>query len=231
MSSLYRFTTFHSHICTSLIESVRWRTGSSARWLERQRNDVYSRDSHRSRAYFKLQQLDEKYRIFSKAKRNNAVVLDLGCAPGSWSEYAVNRMGVENNSVIGVDLLPVPRMQGATFFRGDVRDRSICEQMEKAMAGREVSLVLSDMAPNTSGDSSTDHFRSLELCQFALGIASEHLNNADGIFICKLFRGKHDQELLDEAKEAGFKKLQWVKPPASRQESKEVFLVASDLIR
>lgn len=233
LASLMRVANIKLIKSKSLISCVRWRSGSSSRWLERQRNDTYNKDrSHRSRAYFKLQQLDDKYNIFSKAKvTRNSVVLDLGCAPGSWSEYSVDRVGVDSNSVIGIDLLPVPKMKGVTFFQGDIRNRLIYEQMEISMAQRKVNLVLSDMAPNTTGDSTTDHFRSLELCQFALSIASEHLSSPHGIFLCKLFRGRDDQELVDEAKELGFKKVQWVKPAASRPESKEIFLLASNLDR
>lgn len=225
---------------SSCCRGVRWRSsgGSSKQWLRRQQRDAFARGDHRSRAYFKLKQLDEKHRLFSNI--GGAVVIDLGAAPGGWSEYVASRRQRQQQHAIGgvvaVDLLRMAPLSGVVRIEGDCRDEAVLSEIAAAARGLPVRWVLSDMAPNTSGDGPTDHFRSLDLCMLALSFATTPVSRQEnaspllspgGGFLCKLFRGCDERALSEAALEAGFAKAQWVKPPASRSESKEVFLLAS----
>ena len=233
--------------------------GSSQRWLQRQRRDSYARGDHRSRAYHKLEQLDSKHRLFSQ-QRLDGVVIDLGAAPGGWAEYVARKqwqqrqrqqqqqqqqqqrddelVDVEHDGrVVAVDLLPMEPLRGVVAVQGDFRKEGVRSEVAAAARGMPVRWVLSDMAPNTSGDGPTDHFRSLDLCMMALEFASGSgaggggggatLLSRGGGFLCKLFRGRDDRELLEAAMSSGFSKARWVKPPASRSESTEVFFLAT----
>lgn len=224
--------------------SIRFRSSSSTQWLTRARNDPFARNEHRSRAFFKLEQMDKKYKLFSAIGLD--VVLDLGCSPGGWSEYVVHRCRANDgkrNCVLGVDLLETSPIDGATFITGDIRDASTRFQIVEAAQGKLIRAVLSDMAPNTTGDAATDHFRSIDLSNLALGVAESTLSAGKisvsfackifhrstfpgGFFLCKIFRGRDDREFESEVKAAGFSKVQWLKPEASRSESREVYLLA-----
>lgn len=209
---------------------VRWATsGSSKRWLDRQRRDhfagaVASDKSLRSRAYFKLEQLDQKHRIFSSSTR---VVLDLGSAPGGWSSYASKKCGADGCRIIAMDRLWMEPVPGVEFIEGDLLEQSTQRALVDKLRGLRVDVVLSDMAPNTSGDRTVDHARSLELSGLAFEMARHYLS-PDGRFVCKLFRGPEDQAFMSELKEA-FRTVKMLKPAASRAESKEAFILAHKL--
>lgn len=181
---------------------------SSKRWIQRAKTDPWARGSHRSRAFFKLEQLDQKLNIFRSIANRSSVVLDLGCAPGGWTEYAVSAMtggqqqsgaapindenasSVESTNaalalVVGVDLLPMVPFPGSLFIQGDMREDSIQQKVLAAAEGRPVDLVLSDMAPNATGDKTTDHFRSIELSEVALATAASTLSEG-GSVLCKV---------------------------------------------
>jgi len=174
-------------------------------------------------------------------------VLDLGCAPGGWAEYAVSVMSkrkqkktpvldvdedlqskaAEEPHVIGVDILPMVPLAGSFFVQGDMRDLAVQKKVLAAAGHRPVNLVLSDMAPNLMGDRSTDHYRSVELAEIAFATAASVLSDG-GAVLCKVLRGQDDQELVKFAKDQGFRKVRWAKPVASRSESNESFLFATE---
>ncbi len=197
------------------------RTVSSRRWLARQLNDPYVAEARkqgwRSRAAFKLLELDDKFRLL----RPGSAIVDLGAAPGGWTQVAVRKGAA---AVVAMDLLPMDPIQGATVLQGDFSEPGADTQLIEAM-GRRADLVLSDMAPNTTGHAATDHLRIMALAEMALDFAIATLNEG-GAFVAKVFQGGSEREMLDRMKRH-FAVVRHAKPPASRKESSELYVVAT----
>lgn len=205
---------------TKRVKTAKRRKTSSTRWLQRQLNDPYvseaQRLGYRSRAAFKILEIDEKVGLFKKGQ----TVVDLGAAPGGWLQVAVEK-GATN--VVGLDLLEIDPMPGITFFQMDFMDDDAPEQLISAIGGG-ADVVLSDMAPNTTGHKDTDHLRIMALVEAAYYFAKDVLK-PDGVFVAKVFQGGAQHELLKQMK-IDFKTVKHVKPPSSRKESAEQFIVA-----
>ena len=206
--------------------SVRLRTASgrttaSQKWLERQLNDPYvaaaRAQGYRSRAAFKLIELDDKYHLLNPGAR----VIDLGAAPGGWAQVAINRGAAR---VVGVDLLPIDEIAGAELIVGDFNDPEMPDRLA-AMMGGKVDLVLSDMAPNTTGHGPTDHLRIMALAELAVEFAVQILKPG-GSFVAKLFQGGSERQMLTKMKQS-FASVRHAKPPASRKDSSELYVVAT----
>jgi 23S rRNA (uridine2552-2'-O)-methyltransferase len=208
------------------VRNTRRRKASSTRWLSRQLNDPYVAEAHRrgyrSRAAFKLIELDDRFRLLRPGQR----VVDLGCAPGGWTQVAVERVGSNKGRgiVVGVDLASTLALPGATLLMGDVRDPAVSVILQNALDGA-VDLVLSDMAPSATGHAPTDHLRILALAEDAFDLASQILKPG-GAFVAKVFQGGAEGALLASLKR-GFAQLRHAKPPASRAESAETYVVAT----
>ncbi len=202
------------------LKHARKHSTSSQAWLNRQLNDPYVQaakaQGYRSRAAFKLIELDEKYHLMSKGAR----VVDLGAAPGGWSQVALQRGALK---VVGIDLLPIIPVEGAQFIEGDFMADGMEERLTEMLGGR-ADLVLSDMAPNTTGHVATDHIRIMALADTALAFAMQILEPG-GAFVAKLFQGGAERDMLNTLK-LRFKTVRHAKPPASRKDSKEMYVVA-----
>jgi 23S rRNA (uridine2552-2'-O)-methyltransferase len=202
------------------VKSSRKRSPASTAWLKRQLNDPYvvaaKQQGWRSRAAFKLQELDDKFHLIQKGAR----VLDLGAAPGGWTQVAVKRGA---GAVLGVDLLPIDPIHGATLIQGDFTDPDMPARLTAELGGG-ADLVLSDMAPNTTGHSATDHIRIVALAEMALDFAIQILSPG-GAFVAKVFQGGSEKQLLDVLKK-NFATVRHAKPPASRKDSSELYVVA-----
>jgi len=202
------------------VRDARKRGPSSAAWIQRQLNDPYVRRTHqegwRSRAAFKLIEIDERFRVL----RKGAGVIDLGAAPGGWTQVALSRGAAD---VVGIDLLPVEPVAGAQMLQGDFLDPDMAASVLEAL-GRAPDLVLSDMAANTTGHRATDHLRTIALAEAAADFALAHLS-VRGAFVTKVFQGGGEGGLLTRLKQA-FEDVRHLKPPSSRAESPELFLVA-----
>jgi 23S rRNA (uridine2552-2'-O)-methyltransferase len=198
------------------------RKPSSAQWLRRQLNDPYvaaaRRRGYRSRAAFKLIELDDRFHLLRRGGR----VVDLGCAPGGWSQVAVERIG-QHGRVVGIDLAEVAPIAGAVLLRADLTEPAALAAIKQALGG-EADIVLSDMAPATTGHASTDHLRIVVLAEAAFAIAQEVLKPG-GMFVAKVFQGGAEGELLGLLKRF-FTELRHAKPPASRAESAETYVIA-----
>ena len=203
------------------LRTARGRTTASQRWLSRQLNDPYVQAARqqgwRSRAAFKLIELDDRFHLI----RRGARVIDLGAAPGGWSQVAVKRGAA---MVVGVDLLPVDPVTGATLVEGDFTDAEMPARLA-ALLGGPADLVLSDMAPNTTGHAATDHLRIMALADMALDFALGVLAEGGG-FVAKVFQGGSERQML-EAMKRRFARVVHAKPPASRKESSELYVVAT----
>lgn len=197
---------------------------SSKAWKTRQQNDPYVRrareEGYRARAAFKLLELDAKDDLL----RNVGVVVDLGAAPGSWSQVARRRLPAEA-VVIALDLLPMEALPGVGFIQGDFREDEALAELESVLGDRQVDLVLSDMAPNLSGIAPADQARSVHLAELALAFARDWLNPS-GRCVVKVFQGAGFDGLLTEFRRS-FGTVKVRKPAASRSESREVYLVGS----
>jgi 23S rRNA (uridine2552-2'-O)-methyltransferase len=204
------------------VKSARRQKASSTEWLARQLNDPYvaaaQRLGYRSRAAFKLIQLDERFHLLSPGD----CVVDLGCAPGGWTQIAAQRVGSAGR-VVGLDLNPTDPVPGATVMAGDFRDPAIAAQIRGAVGG-PADLVLSDMAAPSTGHAATDHLRVVALAEDAFALA-ETLLKPGGAFVTKVFQGGAEGELLAALKRA-FREVRHAKPPASRAESAETYVVA-----
>ncbi len=196
------------------------KTESSKKWIERQLNDPYVRRAHaegwRARAAFKLIELDEKFGLLKKGQR----IVDLGVAPGGWAQVAVKKGA---GAVVGIDLLPVDPIHGVILLEKDFLDEDAPAALIAALGGAP-DLVLSDMAANTTGHVRTDQIKTGALADAAASFAMDVLAPG-GAFVTKAFQGGVDTSLLTELKKA-FATVKHAKPPASRQESPEVYLVA-----
>ncbi|MGA8989515.1 MAG: RlmE family RNA methyltransferase [Rhodoplanes sp.] len=208
------------------VKSGGGRTAAQKRWLERQLNDPYvsraKREGWRSRAAYKLIEIDDKYRLL----RPGARVVDLGAAPGGWSQVAANRVGVGEGRgrVIAIDLLDMPPIPGVDVLKLDFLDPEAPGRL-KAMLGGEADLVLSDMAANATGHRQTDHLRIMGLAEAAAAFAREVLKPGGG-FLCKVLRGGTEATLLAALKR-DFAQVRHVKPAASRSDSAELYLLAT----
>lgn len=211
---------------TVRVKTKRGRTVSSARWLERQLNDPYVEEArkrgYRSRAAFKLLQLDERFRLLRPGLR----VVDLGAAPGGWSQVAVAAVGAQTGRggrVVGIDYLAVEPVAGAEILELDFLDDSAPDRLKAALGG-PADLVLSDMAAPTTGHPKTDHLRIMALAEAAHDFAREVLAR-DGAFVAKLFQGGAQKDLLDLLRR-DFRTVKHAKPEASRAQSSEAYVVA-----
>ncbi len=172
-----------------------------------------------ARSVFKLEEIDQRYKILKEGQ----TVLDLGASPGSWSQYASKKVG-PNGRVLGVDLSPVNvKLPNAVFIQADLRDLNLEQVFQEHGFQPPFNLVLSDMAPKTTGIRMTDQARSMELCELALDIARRFLKPG-GHFVCKLFHSDDFGKLRDEIKKS-FEKFEAVKPDSTRKISKEIFLI------
>jgi 23S rRNA (uridine2552-2'-O)-methyltransferase len=196
---------------------------SSRSWLERQLNDPYVRaakvEGYRSRAAFKIIELDNKFRFLKQGAR----VLDLGAAPGGWTQIAVKAVG-EQGKVVAADILEMEPMSGAMVFQADLLDPETPAMLKEALGG-PADVVLTDMAAPTTGHRATDHLRTTALFEAALDVANDVLKPG-GVFVGKVFQGGASGELLARVKKM-FREVKHVKPPASRAESVELYLVAT----
>lgn len=206
---------------TVTLKKTKGRSTSQQRWLTRQLNDPYVKAAQqqgwRSRAAFKLIELNDKFH-FLKPGIN---VVDLGAAPGGWSQVAVFHKAAK---VVGIDLLPVDPVAGADIFQGDF---TLPENLELLLdkLGGKADLVMSDMAPNTTGHAATDHIRIMDLTEQALDFGIKILN-PNGVFIAKVFQGGSEKTMLNTLKQS-FKIVKHAKPPASRKESRELYVIAT----
>ncbi len=205
---------------TVTLRSSRGRSPAQQRWLSRQLNDPYvaaaRKQGLRSRAAFKLMELDDRFHLIGRGCR----VLDLGAAPGGWSQVALSRGARE---VVGVDLLPIEPIQGTTLIQGDFEEADMPGRLT-ALLGGPPNLVLSDMAPNTTGHAATDHIRIMALAELAMDFATSILAPG-GAFVAKVFQGGSEREMLLPLKQR-FATVKHAKPPASRKESSELYVVA-----
>jgi len=204
------------------------RTVASKRWLERQLNDPYvaraKREGMRSRAAFKLTEIDDKYRLF----KPGAKVADLGAAPGGWSQIAALRVGAAGGGnrgrVVAIDLLDMAVIPGVEFLHLDFLDPSAPERLKAALGG-PADVVMSDMAANATGHRKTDHLKIVALAETAAGFAREVLRPG-GAFLCKVLQGGTEGELLADLKR-DFGTVRHVKPAASRADSAELYVLAT----
>jgi 23S rRNA (uridine2552-2'-O)-methyltransferase len=199
------------------------RTGSSQRWRQRQERDIYveqaNRSGWRSRAVFKLEQIQAKERLL----RSGGVCVDLGSAPGSWSQLAVQIVG-PTGRIVAVDLLAMDPIPGVDFLQGDFTTPETLQAMRELVGGSPVDLVMSDMAPNISGNRAMDQPRSMALLDEALLFAREVLRPG-GDFLVKAFQGEGIDAFTRELR-GNFETVKTVKPKASRAESREIYLLA-----
>ncbi|MCP4391790.1 MAG: 23S rRNA (uridine(2552)-2'-O)-methyltransferase RlmE [Gammaproteobacteria bacterium] len=202
------------------------RSKSSKRWLQEHHQDAYvlkaREQGYRSRAVFKLEEIQQKDRIFKPGQ----FVLDLGAAPGGWSEYAVQAVG-ERGRVIALDLLPMEPVAGVEFLQGDFTEQKTLDELLGLVGEQKFDLVLSDMAPNLSGMHSVDQPKSIYLAELAFEMASDFLAPG-GVFIVKLFQGDGFEELVSTFR-LTFKSVKFRKPDASRSRSSEIYAVCSGL--
>jgi 23S rRNA (uridine2552-2'-O)-methyltransferase len=202
---------------------------SSQKWLLRQINDQFVEkakiEGYRSRATFKIIEIDEKFKIFKK----NKIVIDLGCAPGGWSQYAVEKVGAGN--IIAIDLLPISPIAGVNFFQQDFLEENASTKIREELGkipynpNNLCDIVMSDMASNSCGDHDTDHLRIIILLEEALNLATQILRK-NGCFIGKIFQGGSSSEILKKLRQH-FSQVKYFKPDSSRKDSSETYLIAT----
>jgi 23S rRNA (uridine2552-2'-O)-methyltransferase len=208
------------------LKTARKRTLSSQKWLERQLNDPYvaraKRDGYRSRAAYKLLEIDEKYHLLKPGQR----VVDLGAAPGGWSQIAAAKVGSTQGRgrVVGIDLLPIDPLPGVEFIQLDFLDEDAPRTLMDLLGG-PADIVMSDMAANTTGHKKTDHLRIVGLAEAAIVFAREVLAPG-GAFVAKVFQGGTENQLLADLKR-DFSVVRHVKPGASRADSSELYVLAT----
>lgn len=197
---------------------------SSRRWLKEHFTDPYVKQAqkagYRSRAVYKLLEIQDRSRIFKPGMN----VVDLGAAPGGWSQVLVKM--VKPGRVIAMDILPMDEIPGVTFLQGDFTEEAVMHQLEEMLGGQKVDWVVSDMAPNTSGHESVDIPRSVELAELALDFALRVLKPTGG-YLTKVFQGEGFDSFLRDIKQK-FKKVAVRKPKASRDRSREVYILATE---
>lgn len=203
-------------------------------WLNDHVNDPYvklaQKEGYRARAAFKLKEIDESLSLIKPGH----VVVDLGSAPGAWSQYVRRKFapagaaaGQLNGTIVGLDILPMEPIEGVTFLQGDFREPEMLARLDEALGGRAVDVVISDMAPNLSGIESADAARIAHLVELAVEFAQGHLK-PEGALVCKLFHGSGYSQLVKLFKET-FRVVKPLKPKASRDKSSETFLVGIGL--
>lgn len=202
------------------------RQAKTRAWHFRHVHDPYVRQAaaqgYRSRAAYKLLELDERHRLL----RPGMTVVDLGCAPGGWCQVVAQRLQGQGR-IVGIDLLPMPHLQGVEFIQGDFADPSTLERIHAALGGRPADLVISDMAPNISGVNMADQARSYALAELALDFAC-HCLQPKGAFLVKVFQGSGFEDYVRVLR-SRFRSVQARKPGASRERSREVYLLAREL--
>lgn len=205
------------------VKTARGRTVGQVAWLQRQLNDPYVKEAkargYRSRAAFKLIELDDKHRLIKRGGR----IVDLGAAPGGWTQVAVERAG-PGAQVVGIDITPMEEIPGALTMEMDFLAEDAPDRL-KAVLGGEADAVISDMAAPATGHRDTDHMKIMALCELALDFAQDVLKPG-GAFVCKVQRGGTEGELLKKMK-TSFRDVKHVKPPASRADSAEMYVVAT----
>lgn len=198
------------------------RSKTSQAWLNEHINDPFvhlaQKEGYRSRAAYKLLEINEKYNLL----RQNITIVDLGSAPGSWSQVVARKLG-KSATVFALDILPMDEIDGITFIQGDFREDAVLQQLENAVGESAVDLVISDIAPNMSGQTVTDQAKSFYLCDLALDFARQHLKDG-GDFLVKVFQGAGFTEYITDMK-SSFQKVLSVKPKASRNRSNEIYLL------
>jgi len=199
------------------------KTASSKRWVEEHCSDQYvamaSKLGYRSRASFKIIEIQDKYSIF----KHNNLVIDLGSAPGGWSQMIVNYIG-DNGKVIALDLLDMHPLTGVDFIQGDFSSDETYERLNSLVNNKKIDCVVSDMAPNMSGNKTTDQAKSMLLLDLALDFAITNLKK-NGNFIAKVFQGYGSDEYVKQIKES-FNKVTIFKPKSSRPRSREFYIIA-----
>jgi 23S rRNA (uridine2552-2'-O)-methyltransferase len=202
------------------------RSKSSKRWLQEHHQDEYvlkaRAQGYRSRAVFKLVEIQQKDRVL----RAGQMVLDLGAAPGSWSEYASQIVG-DQGTIIALDLLPLEPIAGVNFLQGDFTEQETLDRLLALLGDRRFDLVLSDMAPNLSGMDSVDQPKSIYLAELAFDVAENFLNST-GVFVVKMFQGTGSEELISKFRNR-FKSVKLRKPDASRSRSSEIYAICDGL--
>lgn len=197
--------------------------GSGRTWKERQERDPYvqraRQEGWRSRAVYKLEEIDRKARLL----KPGMVCVDLGAAPGGWSQYVTEKLRGQAR-VVAIDLLPIDTLAGVDFVQGDVTEDETLEELRRVIGDDRVDLVMSDMAPNISGTRAVDQPRSMYLAELALDMCREVLASG-GDFVCKLFQGEGTDAFITETRRQ-FERVKVMKPKASRPASREVYLVA-----
>ncbi len=207
------------------LKTAKKRTTSQQKWLERQLNDPYvaqaKRDGYRSRAAYKLIEIDERMHLL----KSNQRVIDLGAAPGGWLQVAARKIGLEQGrgQLIGIDLLPIDPVPGAIILQGDFTDDDAPARLKELMGG-PADLVLSDMAANATGHRPTDHLKIMGLAELAIHFAREVLAPG-GHFLCKVLQGGTESLLLADLKR-DFTTVKHIKPKASRADSSELYVLA-----
>ncbi len=208
------------------VHTARGRTTSSTKWLKRQLNDPYvqaaKRDGYRSRAAYKLLEIDDKYKFLKRG----CVVVDLGAAPGGWCQIAAARVLADHGKgfVLGVDLQDMDAISDVTLLRVDFMEDEALTLIDDILDGRKADIVLSDMAAPSTGHKQTDHLRIIALCEAALEFAEDKLAPG-GTFLAKVLQGGTEKILLDTLKRC-FEKVRHVKPEASRSDSAELYVLA-----
>ena len=199
------------------------RSKSSTRWLQEHFDDEYvklsQKEGYRSRAVYKLKELQEKDRLIQQGMS----VIDLGAAPGGWSQYAVELVG-KNGRVVASDILPIDPLPFVEFIQGDFTEERILNEILELIGNDKANVVISDMAPNLSGNDAVDQPSSIYLCELALDISKQILAE-NGTMVVKLFQGAGSDEYLKEVRQC-FKQVKIRKPKASRARSREVYVVA-----
>ncbi|MCG6199867.1 23S rRNA (uridine(2552)-2'-O)-methyltransferase RlmE [Psychromonas antarctica] len=199
-------------------------SGSSKRWMQEHVNDFYVKEANkkglRSRAVFKLEEINKKDKLI----HSGMTVVDLGAAPGSWSQWAVDTVGLKGK-VIACDILPMDSIAGVDFLQGDFRDEMVLKALLNRIGEQKVDVVLSDMAPNMSGNAAMDQPKSMYLVELALDMCRSVLVK-DGCFIVKVFMGSDFDPFMAEVRKL-FKTVKTRKPDSSRARSREVYLVAT----
>jgi 23S rRNA (uridine2552-2'-O)-methyltransferase len=202
------------------------RSKSSSRWISRQSRDQYvakaKAEGYRSRAVYKLQEIDAKYQIF----QSNQFIVDLGAAPGAWCQYVVRNVVGTPGKIIGLDILEMEPIDGVCLIQGDFTEDETLDQLVSSLNNHPVDLVLSDIAPNISGNKAVDQPKSMYLAELALDFARQHLTKG-GVFAVKLFQGEGYAQYIQELR-SSFKRVSTFKPQASRKESREMYAIARE---
>lgn len=203
------------------------RSKSSNRWLGEHFSDEYvkkaQQEGYRSRAVYKLREIHEKDRILQPGMK----VVDLGAAPGGWSQYATQYLG-KKGRIVASDILPIDPLPFVEFVQGDFREEAVLEAIFGLLANEKADLVISDMAPNMSGVDAVDQPRSIHLCELALDMARQVLKPG-GVFLVKLFQGEGSEAFMQDVRNS-FKTVKIRKPSASRPRSREVYVLAQGFV-